>query len=168
MKLSTGKIAFPIEFDTGDKEFIYFNPNDPDFASRFMAARDNISNKIKELDTSGVELSPSGEVRQIKDINDVLALPDDELNNITKATERMIKVVDDTKKIFFDEIDKAFGSEVSKVVFKHCSPLAVVNGEYFIVHFLTAIMPDIQKVITKSNAQLEKKMSKHLNKYNKK
>ena len=30
MKLSTGKVAFPIEFDNGAKETIYFNPNDPD------------------------------------------------------------------------------------------------------------------------------------------
>ena len=35
MKLSTGKVAFPIEFDNGAKETIYFNPNDPDLFVRF-------------------------------------------------------------------------------------------------------------------------------------
>jgi hypothetical protein len=34
MKLSTGKVAFPIEFDNGDKQTIYFNPNDPDLMIR--------------------------------------------------------------------------------------------------------------------------------------
>ena len=34
MKLSTGKVAFPIEFDNGDKQNIYFNPSDPDLAIR--------------------------------------------------------------------------------------------------------------------------------------
>ena len=34
MKLNTGKQAFPIEFDNGDVQNIYFNPNDPDLAIR--------------------------------------------------------------------------------------------------------------------------------------
>ena len=48
-----------------------------------------------------------------------------------------------------------------------CLPLlfAIVGGNYFIMNFLEAITPEIKKHIDKSNAEAEKKMGKHLNKY---
>ena len=49
MKLSTGKVAFPIEFDNGDKAVIYFNPNDPDLMIRIKNFNENVSKKIAEL-----------------------------------------------------------------------------------------------------------------------
>ena len=42
MKLSTGKIAFPIEFDNGDKDCIYFNPNDPNLSIRLKDFQDKL------------------------------------------------------------------------------------------------------------------------------
>ena len=141
MKLNTGKVAFPIEFDNGAKETIYFNPNDPNLAIRLKDLQENVNKKMSEIE-------------------------DIKLNN--DGTPEDMKVIDDFEKIqnvLCNELDIAFGGEISSIVFKYCSPFAIVNGEYFIMQFLTAITPEIQKNINKSNAEVEKKMAKHLNKY---
>ena len=143
MKLSTGKVAFPIEFDNGDKDCIYFNPNDPSLPIRLTDLQDNITARIKELD-------------------------DMRLNSEGKPEDSSI--IEDFRKfqnVLFEELDIAFGGEVSAVVFKHCSPFAIVGGEYFIMQFVEAIKPEIEKHIKKANADVEKKMAKHLNKYKK-
>ncbi len=167
MKLSTGKIAFPIEFDNGDKQNIYFNPNDPDLATRLMAAKDKISARMESMSFEDFELTNAGEVVEIENLDDFMNLTEEQTKAITERAEKTAKIVTDTKNIIFEELNCAFDSDVSSVVFKHCSPFAVVNGEYFIMQFLTAITPEIQKNINKSNAEVEKKMAKHLNKYSK-
>lgn len=141
MKLSTGKVAFPIEFDNGDKDCIYFNPNDPNLSIRLTDFQDKITARVKELDD--MRLNAEGK-------------PEDN------------SVIEDFRKfqnVLFEELDIAFGGEVSAVIFKHCSPFAIVGGEYFIMQFVEAIKPEIEKHIKKANADIEKKMAKHLNKY---
>lgn len=143
MKLSTGKVAFPIEFDNGDKDCIYFNPNDPNLSIRLTDFQDKITARVKELDD--MRLNAEGK-------------PEDN------------SVIEDFRKfqnVLFEELDIAFGGEVSAVVFKHCSPFAIVDGDYFILQFVEAIKPEIEKHIKKANADVEKKMAKHLNKYKK-
>lgn len=143
MKLSTGKIAFPIEFDNGDKDCIYFNPNDPNLSIRLCALQDKVSARIKEFED--VELNKQGEPSDITTI---------------ETFSRM-------QNILFEELDAAFGGDVSTVVFKHVSPFAIVNGEFFIMQFINAITPEIEKHIKKANAAVEKKMQKHTAKYQK-
>ena len=141
MKLSTGKVAFPIEFDNGDKDCIYFNPNDPNLAIRLTDFQDKITARIKELDD--MRLNAEGK-------------PEDN------------SVIEDFRKfqnVLFEELDIAFGGEVSAVVFKHCSPFAIVGGDYFIMQFVEAIKPEIERHIKKTNSDAEKKMSKHIGKY---
>ena len=141
MKLSTGKVAFPIEFDNGDKDCIYFNPNDPNLAIRLKDFQENVNKKM-------------GEIEDIK------------LNN--DGTPEDMKVIDDFEKIqnvLCNELDIAFGGEISSIVFKYCSPFAIVNGDYFLIQFIEAIKPEIEKHIKKANADVEKKMAKHLDKY---
>ena len=143
MKLSTGKVAFPIEFDNGDKDCIYFNPNDPNLSIRLTDFQDKISARVKEIDD--MRLNAEGN-------------PEDG------------SVIEDFRKfqnVLFDELDIAFGGEVSAIVFKHCSPFAIVGGEYFIMQFVEAIKPEIEKHIKKASADIEKKMAKHLHKYKK-
>ena len=165
MKLSTGKVAFPIEFDNGDKDCIYFNPNDPDLATRLMGAKDKITEKIENMSFDDFQISNDGESVEFENIKDFMNLTEEQEKSITERAEKTTKILETTKSIIFEELNFAFGSDVSSVVFKHCSPFAVVNGEYFIMQFLTAITPEIQKNINKSNAKLEKKMAKHLDKY---
>ena len=50
MKLSTGKVAFPIEFDNGDKDCIYFNPNDKDLREGFYNFQSRIEEQTKQID----------------------------------------------------------------------------------------------------------------------
>lgn len=144
MKLNTGKIAFPIEFDNGDVQNIYFNPNDPDLAIRMK----DFQKKVEER-TRGIQDLKLGEDGQPEDI---------------LAIERFR----DIQGILCEELDVAFNGEISAVVFKHCSPFAVVNGNYFIMQFLEAIKPEVEKHIKKANAQLETNMLKHVADYIKK
>ena len=143
MKLSTGKVAFPIEFDNGDKQNIYFNPNDPDLMIRMKSLDKKVQEKIEGLED--VELTEEGKPTQISQIETF-----EKMQNILK-----------------DELDYAFGGSVSEVVFKHCSPFAIVGGEYFVVQFIQAITPEIEKHIKKANADVEKRMAKHIDKYKK-
>ena len=143
MKLSTGKVAFPIEFENGDKQSIYFNPNDPNLSIRLTDFQTKINDRMKELED--ISVNADGE-------------PDD-----TSAIEKFRKFQD----VLFSELDIAFGGDVSSVVFKYCSPFAIVGGDFFILQFVEAIKPEIEKHIKKANAEVEKKMSKHIDKYSK-
>lgn len=165
IKLSTGKIAFPIEFDNGDKDCIYFNPNDPDLATRFIEAKDRISKRVEEMQFTDFELDNHGEPVVVSSFEEMMNLPEDKIAALKKQTEGAIKVVQEAKQIIFDELDTAFDSKVSAVLFKHCSPLGIVNGEYYILSVLNALTPEIQKNVEKANAQAEEKMKKHLKKY---
>jgi hypothetical protein len=143
MKLNTGKVAFNIEFDNGDKQAIYFNPNDPDLMSRMSNLQKKIQSRTEKMDD--FEMTIEG-----KPVHDAY-----------------IEFFDKAQQTVKDELDCAFGGEISDVVFKHCSPFAVVDGEYFIVQFIKAITPEIVKHIEKTKSEMEAKMSKHIDKYKK-
>lgn len=141
MKLKTGKIAFPIEFDNGEKMAIYFNPSDPDLMIRMRDLQKNINEKIGKAED--IPLNADGTPEKKDDV---------------EAYENLME-------IFKNELDTAFGGEISAVVFKYCSPLAIVDGEYFVLQFIEAIIPEIEKEITKARAESEKRIEKHLAKY---
>lgn len=141
MKLSTGKIAFPIEFDNGDKDCIYFNPNDPNLSIRLSEFQDKLALRTKEL--GDISLTEKG----------------------TPEENSFIDSFSKFQNVLFEELDIAFGGEISSIVFKYCSPFAIVGGEYFIIQFIEAIKPEIEKHIKKANADIAKKMAKHVNKY---
>lgn len=143
MKLSTGKVAFPIEFDNGDKQVIFFNPNDPDLMLRLRQFEEHIKEKANAFED--VELTEDGTPAQMSQIDSF-----EKLQNIIK-----------------EELDYAFGGAVSEVVFKYCSPFAIVDNEYFVVQFVEAIAPEIEKHIKKANADVERRMAKHIAKYEK-
>ena len=165
MKLSTGKIAFPIEFDNGDKDCIYFNPNDPDFATKLIEAKDRIAERVENMKFEDFEMTNAGEAVEIENLKNIMNLTEEQTNILAEKAEKNAKIVESTKQIIFEELNFAFGSDISSVVFKHCSPFAVVNGEYFVIQFLNEIAKEIRKKIDKSNLEVEKKMAKHLNKY---
>jgi hypothetical protein len=143
MKLSTGKIGFPIEFDNGDKQVIYFNPNDPDLMVRMNNFDKRVSEKINRIED--VELTAEGK----------------------PLHEAQIEAFESMQNIIKKELDYAFGGSVSDVVFKYLSPFAIVNGEYFVEQFIKAITPEIEKHVRKSNADVKIRMAKYLNKYGK-
>ena len=143
MKLSTGKVAFPIEFDNGAKETIYFNPNDPDLFVRFSNFEKRVEEKLNGI--GDFDLSVDG----------------------TPKNEELLEKFENINKVICEELDVAFASNVSSVVFKYCSPFAIVGGEYFLIQFVQAIRPEIEKHNKKANVELQKKMAKHIDKYTK-
>ena len=141
MKLKVGKKAFPIEFDAGDKAIIYFNPNDPELAVRLKRFKKQAEERAKEI--KGVTLSDDG-------------IPtEDKSAEVIEAFGQMIDIVK-------DELDRAVGADISKEVFRHCSPFAMIDGEYFLIQFLEAITPEIQKATQQARKVSEKKMGKYL------
>lgn len=140
MKLSTGKKPFVIEFDTGDKETIYFNPNDPDLAERIYSLSDRIENKVKDL--KDIEVGVDGEPISEKDI------------------EAYAKI----KGVVYGEIDKTFDYPVCEKVFKHCSAFASVGGRLFVEHFLESIAPEIEKEVKKERGKMDKHIGEFLKK----
>ena len=143
MKLKTGKVAFPIEFDNGEKDCIYFNPNNPDLAIRMKDFESRVNEKIKEL--GDIKLNAEG----------------------TPADVVLIDQFNKIRNIVCDELDYAFDSEISKVVFKHCSPFAIVDGEYYILAFLEAITPEIAEKAENQRNEASKRLEKHIAKYKK-
>ena len=143
IQLSTGKVKIELVFDETEKEYIYFNPNDPDLYVRMVNFQENVENYLKNIED--IELDGNGN-------------PVEE-----SAVEKYKKF----RKVLYEELDSAFDSKISSVVFKKCSPFAIVNGDYFLIQFIEAIKPEIEKHIKKANADVEKKMAKHLDKYKK-
>ena len=144
MKLSTGKVAFPIEFDNGEKTCIYFNPNDPELAVRLKDFQVRVEQRVH--DAGEIPLKPDG----------------------TPENETLIEAFRALRTIIDEEIDVAFGAPISAEVFKYCSPFAIVNGDYFVMQFVEAILPEIEKEIKKANQSANAAMQKHIAKYVKK
>ena len=144
MKLNTGKIAFPIEFDTGDKDYIFFNPSDPDLPLRMKECEKNINERIKDL--KDLQLDANGE-------------PSPEQG------KEVIENFAEMRKIFCEELNKTFDSDISSVIFKHCSPFAIINGDYFVIQFFEAISPEIKKHIIQSKEKNSEKIQKYIDKY---
>lgn len=165
LKLNTGKIAFPIEFDNGDIQNIYFNPNDPDLGARMIAANKKITKRMDELKIDDVDLSPEGDPIDISNLDNLSDLTVEQSDYLEKKATQIAEVMEKTKNIIFEELNTAFDSDVSSVVFKYCSPFAIVNGKYYIMYFLEAITPEIRKIVDKSNAEAQKRMQKHIGKY---
>ena len=145
MKISTGKVAFPIEFDnSGVVEYIHFNPTDTNLYKRLMEFEQRMTERTKDI--QDVQLKADG----------------------TPQDETLIDVFEQTQNILREEIDITFGGDISSVAFKHCSPFAIVNGNFFFVEFINALKPEIEKHIKSMQKEALKKMSKYTDKYAKK
>lgn len=165
IKLNTGKVAFTIEFDNGDKGCIYFNPNDPDLATRLIASRERISKRIEDMKLEDISLDNSGDPIVIETLKDIQGVAPDDLSPFINNAEKLSKIVSDTRKVICEEIDIAFDGSVSDVIFKYCSPFAVIDGTYFAVLAIDAIAQEVQKHIEKTNKATNQKTQKYIGKY---
>lgn len=142
--LKKGLQPFTINFeDAKDEVTIYLNPTDSDLPKRLLECQKLIEEKAKTL----------------KDFE----RDEDGTPNVDDA----IRYFNDIDTIVYDAIDYAFGNKVSAEVFKHCGAFSVVNGEYFVIQFLQAIAPEIEKLIKENNKKAEAKANKYLAKYKK-
>lgn len=174
MKLSTGKVAFPIEFDNGDKAVIYFNPNDRGIQERIQAFEKSVKSRIKNIDLEKYKSKFDGNVPEIdlENPEKLLELSADEL----KALQNRLGVVNDIEAEYNNaikgELDVVFGGKISDVAFKYCEPFDTViiedeNGnekrEMYIMHFVHWLAVELKKY----GAENKSAMDKHIEKYRK-
>lgn len=173
MKLSTGKVAFPVEFDNGDKETIYFNPNDREFIAKVMNFENSIEERAKNINIEkyksqfedGVDVKLS-----VDNFDDIENLSKEEIISMKNKIGAIIDIDAEYQQALKDEIDDIFDNKVSEKIFKYCQPLDMViyvdeNGnevsEVFIIQFIKAFGNEIKKYQEKVSPA----MQKHLEKY---
>jgi hypothetical protein len=167
MKLSTGKIAFPLQFDNGDVENIFINPHDAGLQNRIKNFENSIQERLqkinlekhKEAFADGVDISNL-------DFSKLMDMSAEEIAKITKQTDAIAEIDKELEKEFCAEIDSIFDSDVSSKAFKYVPPLAMVtneNGEceMYIMLVLKALAMEIQKYGNKMNDATNKYISKY-------
>ena len=143
VQLNTGKVKIELVFDETEKEYIYFNPNDPDLYVRMTRFPENVENYLKNVEDIDID------------------------ENGNPVEENAVEKYKKFREVLYEELDTAFDSKISSVVFKKCSPFAIVNGDYFIMQFLDGLIPEINKYQSQATLEAHKKMAKHLDKYRK-
>lgn len=167
MKLSTGKIAFPIEFDNGDVENIFINPHDTGLQDRIKGFETSIRERLQKINlekykdafTDGVDIGSL-------DFTKLMDMSAEEIEKITKQTDAMAEIDKELEREFCEEIDNIFQSDVSSKAFKYVPPLAMVpdeNGEceLYILLVLKALAIEIQKYGNKMNEATNKYVAKY-------
>ena len=124
MKLSTGKVAFPIEFDNGDKEVIYFNPNDREIQTRIQGFEKSIEKRINEIDLEKYKSRFDGNVPEIdlENPEKLLEMSADELKNLQSRLDAVNEIEAEYNKAVKDELDVVFDGNISDVAFRYCQP----------------------------------------------
>ena len=143
IQLSTGKVKIELIFDNDEKDYIYFNPNDPDLYVRMTHFQENLENYLKNIED--VEIDENGNPKE----------------------NSAIEKYKNFREKLYEELERAFDSKISHIVFKKCSPFAIINGDYFIMQFVEGIIPEIQNHQAQASEEAKKKMAKHLEKYRK-
>lgn len=171
MKLSTGKVAFPIEFDNGDKDCIYFNPNDKDLREGFYNFQSRIEEQTKQIDFEKYKNRyENGFNFDIKSADDILSLDLAELNKLKEKCDVIAEIDAEYQNAIKTEMDKVFKSEVSKVIFKYCQPLEIVvfeneNGEeereIYIMYFVKQFAKELEKYGSKNSSAMNKYAEKY-------
>lgn len=172
MKLSTGKVAFPIEFDNGDKAVIYFNPNDRGIQERIQGFEASIEKKIKQIDLEKYKSRFEGNVPEIDLDNPekLLKLSADELSIFQERLDVVNELENEYNKAVKDELDIVFGGKISDIAFRYCQPFDIVivedekgneKREMYIMHFIHWLMVELKKY----GAENKSAMDKHLSKY---
>lgn len=173
MILSTGKTAFKLEFDNGDTGIIYIDINDSALFDRLKRFGDNVNARIKSIDIDKYKAMIETDVKiDLRDPLAIIDVPKDDLDKIIANVEAAKAIEEEYNNAIKTEIDAAFNSKISDVVFKYCEPFSqvlVTNDDgttksmFFIEHFVEWFAAEIQKYNEKTNAA----MSKHLEKYRK-
>jgi hypothetical protein len=174
MKLSTGKVAFPIEFDNGDKAVIYFNPNDRGIQERIKNFEASVETRIKTIDIEKYKCRFDGEAVNfdIETPEKLLEMSAEDLARLQSRLDVVNEIETEYNKAVKEELDVVFGSKISDVAFRYCQPFDTVivedeNGnekrEMYIMHFIHWLMVELKKYGVENKSA----MDKHLAKYSK-
>lgn len=173
MKLSTGKVAFRIEFDNGDVGTIYFNPNDRGLQDRIANFEKNIQEKAKQVDIEKYKTDFEGDLDinvNLEDFESLMSLSPDQIELLRNRANAINNIEKEYNNLVKNELDNVFGGKISDTAFKYCEPFDVViiedeNGnektEVYIIHFLHWLSIELKKHAESNNAA----MNKHVGKY---
>ena len=170
MKLSTGKTAFTMEFDNGDKGIIYFNPNDRGIQERIKEFEKSVSEKVNKIDLEKYS-SKLGDGFSF-DVNSIFDLSVEELEKINEKVQVLNDIEKEYNSAVKSELDKVFNAKVSDVAFRYCEPFDTViveeNGEekreLYILHFLKWLGVELGKYAKKNNEAMDKHIAKYVKK----
>lgn len=173
MKLSTGKVAFPIEFDNGDKAVIYFNPNDRGIIERIQKFESSVDERIKKIDIeryrSTFEDGKNFEI-DFDNPETLLEMSDEDLNALQSRLDAVNEIEAEYNKAIKEELDDVFNAMISDIAFRYCEPFDYVviedekgneKREMYVMHFLHWLMVELRK----HGAENKSAMDKHLAKY---
>ena len=151
MKLSTGRVAFPLKFDNGDVENIMINPHDPKLQSRIKNFEASIKERIEKVNFERYkDLFASGIKVDNLDFDTLLNMSQEDFEHFNEQADAMANIDEDIEKEFCAEIDHVFDSDVSSKAFKYVPPLAMIptedgGCEMYILLVLKALALEIQK-----------------------
>ena len=167
MKLSTGKVAFPLHFDNGDVVNIMINPHDKGLQTRIKGFENAIHkrmekiklDKYKDIFAEGIDASKLT-------FDNLMQMSEEEIQKITQQSDAIAEIDEALEKEFCEEIDNIFDSDVSSKAFKYVPPLAIVEnengeGEIYILIVLRALALEIQKYGNKMNNATNKYVAKY-------
>jgi hypothetical protein len=167
MKLSTGKVAFPLHFNNGDVENIYINPHSTELHGKIKKFESSIHERLKKINfekhkdafADGIDIGSL-------DFTKLMDMSEEELEKISNQTEAMIEIDKELEKEFCEEIDAIFEGDVSSKMFKYVPPLAMIpndNGEceLYIMMVMRALAEEVQKYGNKMNNVVNKYTAKY-------
>lgn len=173
MKLSTGKVAFPIEFDNGDKAVIYFNPNDRGIQDRIKDFEKSLEKRMKEIDIEKYRSRFDGEQNIDIDLEHpekLLEMSAEDLQALQDRLGAVNEIDDEYNDAVKAELDVVFGSKISDVAFRYCQPFDTViiedeNGnekrEIYIMHFMHWLMVELKKYGMENKSAMDKHLAKY-------
>lgn len=172
MKLSTGKVAFPLHFDNGDVENIYINPHDPNLQDRIKGFEASLKSRLEalKLDKYAGAFSSDIDISTLS-FKSLMELPPDEFEKVQRQIEAIDEIGKDVQKQVCDELDAVFDTDVSSKAFKYVPPFETVQAdesgetvEIYIMLVLEALAEEIQKY----NGRMSEATKKYTDKYSKK
>ena len=173
MKLSTGKVAFPIEFDNGDVETIYFNPYDREFIKRVMDFENSIEKRTKQINIEKYKSQFEDGINiklNIEDFSQIEKMSAEEIASLRRKVGAIVDIDEEYQQALKDELNDIFKSDISSQIFKYCEPMDMVfvvdesgneTSEMFIMQFIRAFGEEIKKY----QAKVSPAMQKHIEKY---
>jgi hypothetical protein len=173
MKLSTGKVAFKMEFDNGETGTIYINPNDRTIQERIKSFEKNVEEKVRQIDMDKYE-KRLGDGLSV-DITDIDAIFNLSAENLENLNEKM-QVLNDIEKAYNDivkkEFDEIFKSPVSEVAFKYCEPFDTIvyeeneeeKREIYIMQVLKWLGYELKAYAEKNSSAMDKHIAKYTRK----
>lgn len=169
MKLSTGKVAFKLEFDNGDTGVIYINPNDRTIHDRINDFQEHIDAKIKAINIDKYRDAFKGESK-IESIDALFEMPASELQSVYANLNIVNAIESEYNDAIKEELDEVFASKISDTVFKYCQPFDMVvvedeqgkeTRELYIMHFLKWFAGEMQKYGESTREAIDKHIGKY-------